>query len=171
MNLISNKEIIYKEVDGSNLDELKKIYDYFIASCDNVSLSLEYFLEYRNGIYIAYYNEYDKDIIGILGVKRVYTKDIEVLDLPYHCQSLDTIYYIGFLHCLNPEIMDDEKSNVLKNLIDTALISRNDSHVFIETDVCPEDTILYNSNFKKYISGSRDIFIRLPITQSNGYKK
>lgn len=167
MNL--NKEIIYKEVDGSNLNELKNIYDYFITSCDNVSLSLEQFLEYRSGLYIAYYNEYDKNIIGVLGVKRVYAKDVEILDLPYHCQTLDVIYYIGFLACLDSEITNDEKSNILKSLIDMALKSRNDSHTFIEVGVC-DDTILYSSNFKKYISGSRDIFIRLPITQSSSYK-
>lgn len=153
--------------------KLIQAYNMLVSTCTNYKyLHYNEFLKYRDCILITEPKDLRNNYpFAILGVRRVYLHDLDILDLPYHCAKEDAVYLIGFIHWFDPEGKFEYcKDDVLEHMIKAALRDKNDSHCIIQKVLCPEtytNSYIEDCGFKYvntgYVGG--DYYIKSPTTR------
>ena len=173
--------------------ELLKTYNKLMVECiydDGTQLDLTFndFLKCRDSIFITAVSLTDTRSYpnAIIGCRRVYAGDY-LSDLPYHCQTNDTIYIIDFLHMENNIDRDEftriPRLNIFVDLVEACLADKNDSFCIIQKNLCPVvsendpinlfETFLLNQagfELKHDEVKNIDYFIRYPRVDSDNKK-
>lgn len=110
--------------------------------------------------------------VGIVGCKRIFKSELPIsIDLKYHPQINDAMYYIEFLHVDSDSLMSDNEMilQALDLAINTVAKDKNDAPIFVDskcisTYIDNYIEIMKNLHFEYYENEENKYFIRYPIT-------